>query len=162
MWKALGFTVVFLCVFGSLASASAERAVPFADGLWSGGLETGQDGQSVEECWARTAFGDGTVLTLAERGDGHWSMTLSNPGWKLSPGHAYDLTVLVDFYPIVRVAAEAPDKTRLEFANISQIPLLGSIENGHTIDLKSDDFNAKYDLEGSAKAIAKVRSCFAH
>jgi hypothetical protein len=162
MWKTLGFTVVLVCALPGLASARVERAVPFEDGLWSGGLETGQDGQSVEECWARTAFDDGTVLTLAERGGGGWHMTLSNPGWQLSPGRPYGLVALVDTYPAVPVAAEAVNRTRLEFANIQRIPLLGFIENGHTIDLKSDGFNAKYGLEGSAMAIAKVRSCFAH
>ena len=38
---------------------------------------------------------------------------------------------------------------------------MGIIENGHTIDLTSDGFNEKYDLEGSAKVIERVRNCFA-
>ena len=57
--------------------------------------------------------------------------------------------------------------TRLEIANIGRIALLEVIENGHTIDLASDGFNDKYDLEGSAKAVnfcpvfnkKKVKSC---
>ena len=57
--------------------------------------------------------------------------------------------------------AEAKSQTDLEIANLDQIYLLGFIENGHTIALTSDGFNVKYDLEGSAKAIEKVRNCLA-
>ena len=72
------------------------------------------------------------------------------------------MIALVDFYPQqVSVTAEAKSETRLEIANLDQISLLGLIENGHTIDLTSDGFSEKYDLEGSARAIQRIRNCFA-
>ena len=71
------------------------------------------------------------------------------------------MIALVDFYPL-HIAAEAKSQTRLEIANLDRISLLGLIENGHTIDLTSDGFNEKYDLEGSAKVIERVRNCFAN
>ena len=70
------------------------------------------------------------------------------------------MVALVDFYPRLHFAAEAKSQTRLEIANLEQISLLGIIENGHSIDLTSDGFNEKYDLEGSAKVIERVRNCF--
>ena len=69
------------------------------------------------------------------------------------------MVALVDFYPRLRIYAEAKSQTRLEIANLEQISLLGIIENGHTMTLISDGFNEKYDLEGSAKVIEKVRNC---
>ncbi len=72
------------------------------------------------------------------------------------------MIALVDFYPQqVRTTAETKSKTSLEIANLDQISLLGLIENGHTIDFSSDGFNEKYDLEGSAKVIQRIRNCFA-
>lgn len=88
-------------------------------------------------------------------------MELSNPDWHLARSHRYVLVSLVDFYPQLRVAAETKGPTSLEIANLEKISLLWQIENGHTISLTSDRFSAKFDLEGSAKAIEKVRRCFA-
>ena len=68
---------------------------------------------------------------------------------------------LVDFYPRLLIEAEAKNQTVLEIADLDHISLLGFIENGHTIDLESDGFNEKYELEGSAKIIQRIRNCFA-
>jgi hypothetical protein len=140
---------------------SGEPTFPFVDGRWDGGIEIDPDTGVPEECWARTTFSDGTAFTLAKRGDGIWNLRLSNPGWRLPPSRRYDMVALVDFYPQLRVAAEAKSQTGLEIANLDQISLLGLIENGHTINLTSDGFKVKYDLEGSAKVIERVRNCFA-
>jgi hypothetical protein len=70
------------------------------------------------------------------------------------------MVALVDFYPRLRLAARATGPTVLEFADIEDISLLEFIENGHTIDLASDSLNAKYELEGSAKIIQRIRACF--
>lgn len=134
--------------------------IPFVDGRWNGGVETGPDSKGLEECWARTRFSDGTAFMLAKRSDGSWHLRLSNPGWRLPASRRYAMVALVDFYPQVRIAAEAKSQTRLEIESLEQNSLLGLIENGHTIDLKSDGFNEKYDLEGSAKVIERVRNCF--
>ena len=56
----------------------------------------------------------------------------------------------VDFYPRLRIVAEAKNQTLLDIADLDHMSLLGLIENGHTIDLTSDGFNEKYELEGSA------------
>jgi hypothetical protein len=145
----------------TIANAIAEPTITFVDGRWNGGIDTGTDSKGPQECWARTTFGDGTAFTLAKRGDGSWYLRLSNPDWRLLPSHRYAMLALVDFYPQLRIFAEAKSQTRLEIENLDQISLLGLIENGHTIDLKSDGFNVKYDLEGSAKVIERVRNCFA-
>ena len=71
------------------------------------------------------------------------------------------MVALVDFYPRLHIAGEAKSQTLLEIADLDHISLLALIENGHTIDLASDGFNEKYDLEGSAKVIERLRNCFA-
>jgi hypothetical protein len=87
----------------------------------------------------------------------------SNPGWRLQPSRRYDTIALVDFYPQqVRTIAEAKSGTGIEIADIDQSSLLGLIENGHTIILASDGLNVEYDLQGSAKAIQRIRNCFAN
>ena len=161
MYQRLFVAALFIGLLHTIANASGEPTITFVDGRWNGGIETGPDSKGLEECWARTTFGDGTAFTLAKRGDGSWYLRLSNPDWRLPPSHRYAMVARVDFYPRLHVAAEAKSQTRLEIENIDQISLLGLIENGHTIDLRSDGFNAKYDLEGSAKVIERVRSCFA-
>ena len=143
------------------ANASGHPTIPFVDGRWSGGIETGLNSEGLEECWATTTFSDGTAFTLAKRNDESWYLRLSNPDWRLPTSHRYAMVALVDFYPQLRIAAEAKSQTRLEIADLDRISLLGLIENGHTIDLTSDGFNKKYDLEGSAKVIERVRNCFA-
>lgn len=135
--------------------------MPFVDGFWHGDIETGPDGTDLLRCWASTTVDDGTTLTLAERRDGIWSLQLSNPSWRLPLSHRYAMTALVDFYPRLRIEAEAKNQTLLEVADLERISLLGLIENGHTIGLKSDGFNENYVLEGSAKIIQRVRDCFA-
>lgn len=70
------------------------------------------------------------------------------------------MVALVDFYPRLLITAEAKTQTLLEIVELENSPLLGLIENGHTIDLRSDGFNEKYALEGSAKIIERVRDCF--
>ena len=161
MCQRLFVSVLFTGLLHAIACASGAPAIPFVDGRWSGGIAAGPNSSGVDECWASTSFSDGTTITLAKRGDGSWRLRLSNPDWRLPPSRRYDMAALVDFYPKLRIAAEAKSQTRLEIANIDQISLLGIIENGHTIDLASDGFNEKYDLEGSAKAIERVRTCFA-
>lgn len=162
MYQRMFVAVIFIGLLPAIANASGKPTMPFVDGRWNGGIEIGPDSNGLEECWARTTFRDGTALTLAKRSDGIWHLRLSNPGWRLPPSRRYTMAALVDFYPQLRLAAEAKSRTVLEIANIDQISLLGLIENGHTIDLKSDSFNAKYDLEGSAKVIERVRDCFTH
>ena len=162
MYKRSYVTVFFIVLLHTIANASGEPTIPFVDGRWSGGIETGPSSSGFKECWASTTFSDGTTFALAKRDDGSWHLRLSNPGWRLPPSHRYDMIALVDFYPQqVRTAAEAKSETRLEIANLDQISLLGLIENGHTIDLTSNGFNEKYDLEGSAKIIQRIRNCFA-
>jgi hypothetical protein len=160
MYQRLFVTVLFIDLLHAFASASEGPVIPFVDGRWKGGNEFGKDSKVLEECWASTTFGDGTALMLAERSNGIWHLRLANPSWQLSPDRRHSMVARVDFYPQLRIVAEAKSQTRLEIANLGQISLLGLIENGHTIDLTSDDFNAKYDLEGSAKVIERVRSCF--
>lgn len=70
------------------------------------------------------------------------------------------MVALVDFYPRLPITAEAKTQTLLEIVDLEHSSLLGLIENGHTIDLRSDGFNEKYALEGSAKIIERIRDCF--
>ena len=160
MYQRFLVAALFIGPLLTTANASGEPTIPFVDGRWSGGIETGPVSKGLKECWARTTFSDGTAFTLAKRGDGRWHLRLSNSGWRLTPSRRYAMVALVDFYPQLRIAAEAKSQTRLEISNLGQISLLGLIENGHTIDLTSDGFNEKYDLEGSAKVIERVRNCF--
>jgi hypothetical protein len=162
MYQRLSVAVLFIGLLHNVANASEEAAIPFEDGRWSGGIETESDGDSPDACWARTTFSDGTMFTMTKLRDGTWHLRLSNPGWRLPPSRRYAMNALVDFYPQLRVAAEAKSQSDMEIANIDQIFLLGLIENGHTINLESDGFNVKYDLEGSAKAIERVRKCFTY
>ena len=159
MHQRLFVALIFMGLQHTIAFASGEPKFPFVDGRWEGGIEIVPNSASVEECWARTTFNDGTAFTLAKRGDGNWRLILSNPDWRLPPFRRFAVLALVDFYPQLHIAAEAKAQTRLEISNVDRISLLGLIENGHTIDLKSDGFNAKYDLEGSAKIIERVRNC---
>ena len=161
MYQRLFVSVLFMDLLHTIANASGVPTIPFVDGRWRGGIETSPNSSGVEECWASTTFGDGTTFTLAKPRDGNWHLRLSNPDWRLPLSRRYDMVALVDFYPQLRIAAEAKSQTRLEIANLDQISLLGIIENGHTINLTSDGFNEKYDLEGSAKVIERVRNCFA-
>lgn len=160
MYQGLIVAVLYLGLLHTTALGDGKPSIPFVDGRWNGGTGIDPDSEGLEECWARTTYGDGTALTLAKRGDKSWHLSLSNPGWQLPPSRRYSIIAQVDFYPRVRIAAEARSQTRLEFASLEQTSLVGLIENGHTIDLMSDGFNGKYDLEGSAKVIERVRACF--
>ena len=161
MYLRLFIAVLFFGLQSTIANAAGEPVFPFHDGRWNGGVETSLENKKLEECWARTTLDGSTRFELAKRRDGHWVLRLSNPGWRLSPSSRYVMVAQVDFYPKLRIAADAKSETQLEIADLEQISLLDLIENGHTIDLTSDGFNDKYDLEGSAKVIEKLRSCFA-
>lgn len=160
MYQRLHVAVFLIGLLHTTANASGLSTIPFVDGRWSGGIQTGQNSSNYRECWASTTFSDGTTFTLAKRDDGNWNLRLSNSSWQLPPSHRYAMIALVDFYPPLPIAAEAKSQTRLEIRNLDQISLLGLIENGHTINLTSDGFDKKYDLEGSAKVIERVRNCF--
>jgi hypothetical protein len=159
MYLPLFVAVFVIGLLLNFANASGESTEPFVDGRWNGGIGTVPGIKGLEECWASTKFNDGTVLTLAKRNDGSWHLRLSNPGWQLLSLRRYATVAQVDFYPRLYFTAEAQSATLLEIANLEQIHLLGPIENGHTIDLTSKGFHVKYDLEGSAKAIERVRNC---
>ncbi|MGB8816462.1 MAG: hypothetical protein WCC66_00910 [Rhizobiaceae bacterium] len=160
MYNRLFLAVLFTGLLHPIAEASGVPTIPFVDGRWQGGTKGGPDRSDFEECWASTEFDDGTVFTLTKRRDGSWNLQLSNPGWRLPQPRRYAMVALVDFYPRLRIAAEAKNQTLLEIADLDHISLLGLIENGHTIDLASDGFNEKYELEGSAKIIQRIRNCF--
>ena len=145
----------------STADASEVPAIPFVDGRWHGDIETGPKSTDFEECWASTTFDDGTTFRLTKRKDGNWHLQLSNPSWRLLHSRRYAMVAQVDFYPRLRIVAEAKNQTLLDIADLDHMSLLGLIENGHTIDLTSDGFNEKYELEGSAKVIVRIRNCFA-
>ncbi len=161
MTRRLPGTLLFIGLLPAIAIAGSGPSLPFTDGLWSGGIETGADSRDFKECRASTTFGDGTTLTLAKQDTGRWSLRLSNPDWQLPPSQSYDMNVRVDFYPRLQVVARASDRTGLEIADLDQISLLGLIENGHVIDLTAEGFAEEYDLEGSAKVIDRIRNCFA-
>ncbi len=161
MFHRLFVAVFFTGLLHAVAGASGVGTIPFVDGRWRGDIETGPGSRNFQECWASTTFDDGTTLALAKRKDGAWHLRLSNPSWRLQHSRRYALAALVDFYPRLHIAAEAKSQTRLEIADLDQISLLGLIENGHTIDLASEGFNEKYELEGSAKVIERIRTCFA-
>jgi hypothetical protein len=160
MYLRLFFAALFLGLQPALSNAAGETVFPFQDGRWNGDVETNPDNRNLDECWARTMFGDSTSFALAKHRDGRWLLRLSNPSWRLPPSRRFEMIAQVDFYPKLRIDADATSETQLEISNLEQISLLELIENGHTIDLMSDGFNDKYDLEGSAKVIARLRSCF--
>ena len=142
------------------ASANGVHATPFVDGRWHGSIKTVPNSLDFE-CWASTTFTDGTIFTLTERKDRNWQLELSNANWRLPHLRRYALVAQVDFYPKLRIAAVAKRRTVLEIADLDRISLLGLIENGHTLDLMSEDFNDKVELEGSAKVIERIRKCVA-
>lgn len=150
--------VVFAGLLHTNALASGVDKLPFVDGRWHGGIKTGPNSQDFE-CWASTTFTDGTTLMLTERKDGNWKLELSNAEWRLPQLRRYALVAQVDFYPRLQVEAVAKERTVLEIADLDRISLLGLIENGHTLDLISEDFNDKVELEGSAKVIERIRNC---
>ena len=152
--------VIFTGLLHTIAEAGGAPSIPFVDGRWHGDIKTGPNSSDFKECWASTTFDDGTTFTLAKRKDGSWHLQLSNPSWQLPPSRRYAMVALVDFYPKLRVEAKAKNQTLLEIADTGNISLVGLIEIGHTIDLTSDDFHEKYDLEGSAKVIERIRNCF--
>lgn len=152
--------VLFAGFLHTGANASEVPVMPFVDGRWHGNITTVPNRPDFE-CRASTTFNDGTAFTLAERRDGYWRLELSNPGWQLPHLARYDLVAQVDFYPRLRLAAVAKNPTLLEIADLDRISLLGLIENGHTLDLMSEDFNGKYELEGSAKIIERIGNCVA-
>jgi hypothetical protein len=143
----------------TVANAGGAPAGLFVDGRWSGVIETLPNSSVFEECSTSTTFIDGTTFTLAEQRDEKWYLRLSNPSWRLSHSRQYPMVALVDFYPQLRVDAEAKSERHLEIAILDHNTLLGYIENGHTIRLTSEGFKETYDLEGSAKVIERVRNC---
>lgn len=153
--------LIFMGLLHGIAEAGGVPTIPFVDGRWHGDIKTGPNNSDFEECWASTTFDDGTTFTLAKRKDGRWHLRLSNPSWRLPPSRRYAMVALVDFYPRLRMTAEAQNPTLLEISDTGNISLVGLIEIGHTINLTSDDFNEKYELEGSAKVIERIRNCFA-
>ncbi len=153
--------IFFVGLLQHIACAGGVSAVPFIDGRWYGGTKGDLNNSIFEECWATTKFDDGTTFTLSKRRDGIWTLQLSNPGWRLPIARRYAMSALVDFYPRLQITAKARSQTLLEIADLDRSSLLGLIENGHTIDLASDGFNQKYELEGSAKIIERIRDCFA-
>jgi hypothetical protein len=161
MYARFFMAIIVIAFAVTRAEAAGSLSVPFVDGRWHGGINSGSGSSDFEECWASTTFGDGTTLTLAEREDGKWRLLLSNRSWTLQTSRRYDMVAQVDFYPRRRFVAEARSEALMEIADLDGISLLGLIENGHTIDLRADGFNKKYDLEGSAKIIEKIRNCFA-
>lgn len=160
MYNRLFVAALFTGLLHTFSEASELATIPFVDGRWHGGIKNNPDSSDFEECWASTNFDDGTMFTLARRKDGSWRLQLSNAGWRLPRSHRYAMVALVDFYPKLRISAESRNQTLLEITDLEHISLLGLIENGHTIDLASDGFNEKYDLEGSAKIIERIRNCF--
>jgi hypothetical protein len=161
MYYRLSVAMFFMGFLHTLAGANGLPTIPFVDGRWHGDIKTVPNSSGFGECWASTTFDDGTTFTLTKRKDGSWLLQLSNPGWRLPHSRRYAMVALVDFYPRLRIAAEAKSQTLVEIADLDHISLLGLIENGHTIDLMSDGFNEKYELEGSAKVIERIRNCFA-
>ena len=153
--------VFFTALLQAVAHASPAPSIPFVDGLWHGDIETGPDSGEFEACKASTTFDDGTTFSLAERKDGSWHLQLSNPMWRLPHSRRFAMAALVDFYPRLHIEAETKSQTVLEISDLEHISLLGQIEIGHTIDLVSEGFHEKYDLEGSAKVIERIRNCFA-
>ena len=156
------FVAAFLtCLMHAIADASGAPAVPFIDGIWHGDIETGSNSSDIVECWASTTRDDGTTFRLAERNEAGWYLQLSNASWRLASSRRYAMVARVDFYPLagLRIAAEAKSQTLLEIADLDDISLLDLVENGHTLDLASDGFNEKFDLEGSAMVIERIRNC---
>ena len=145
--------------FLNCAAGSAEESpFPFVDGIWRGGIEADSNTRSPRLCWASTTLKDATTFTLEVRRDKSWNLRLSNAAWRIPAAQRFDILAQVDFYPRLRIAGSSESPTMLEFRDIGRSLLL-LIENGHTIDLRSPEFNAKYDLEGSAKIIARLRDC---
>ena len=160
MYYRLFVTLSFVGLLHDFADASGLPTIPFVDGRWRGNIQPGSNKSEFEACWASTTFDDGTTFALSKRRDGSWQLQFSNPGWRLPLSRRYDLTAQVDFYPRIQISAEAKSQTLLEIVDLDHTPLLGVIENGHTIDLTSDGFNEKYELEGSAKVIERIRNCY--
>ncbi len=160
MYYRLLIALLFAGPLHTIADARGAPTIPFVDGRWHGDIETGPNASEFEECWASTTFDEGTTFALIKRKDGNWHLQLSNPSWQLPHSRRYTMVAQVDFYPPLRITAETLNQTHLEIADLDHISLLGLIENGHTIDLTSDGFNEKYELEGSAKVIERIRTCF--
>jgi hypothetical protein len=151
---------IFASFLHAKAIAGEVDTIPFVDGRWHGGIKIVPNSPDFE-CRASTTFTDGTTLMLTERKDESWKLELSNANWRMPQLRRYALVAQVDFYPRLQIAAVARKQTVLEIADLERISLLGLIENGHTLDLMSEDFTDKVELEGSAKIIERLRNCVA-
>ncbi len=159
MCRRIFIAIISIGFLHTVANAGGAPAGLFVDGRWSGVIETLPNSSVFEECSTSTTFIDGTTFALAERRSENWYLRLSNPGWRLPPSHQFLMVAQVDFYPPLRIGAEAKSQRLLEIAILDHNTLLGLIENGHTIKLTSDRFKETYDLEGTAKVIERVRNC---
>ncbi len=153
------FAMLWLGLLYAPANADNSATRPFIDGRWHGDAATHTDSSRFKECWASTAFADGTVLTLAENRNASWTLRFSNPAWQLVDSGNASMMVQVDFYPNLNVSTRTDGTTLLEIEITGDDPLLDFVENGHSIKLNSNGFNKVYDLEGSAKVIERIRKC---
>lgn len=139
-----------------LSAPVAAQGIAIGEGQWLGEDLRDRDGR-FERCQVETARQGEVALRLAVDAGRQVRLSLSAPSWRLDASRAWRGSLGIDGrrWPNLPFTVSGPSTLETRLA----APVAAALAAGETLTLGFGDRRFRYDLRGSARALAALRAC---
>lgn len=163
MKKQLLFVTVsaFLSTLGSANAAPANMETQVTKPIYAWKTENDTNAQTgkFNHCLIKNMYDNGTLVMVAENGEGVKRLALSFPQSKMEPGQRIDLTLQIDRHDVFPVEAVAVTPQILTIAIPETLP--AQMRKGEALYLRGPNDEVVYTLTGIEGAVDSLRDCIA-
>lgn len=155
----IGWALVVLLYSAGLAQAAREPFWTFEAAGWEGGAIKDEAG-NFSYCYITSGYEGGMMLGFSLTAAESFFIVLQDATWKLPVGSRYEVDISVDGRPLGRFPASAAGEDLLSI-EIGRHPVaLQRLRKGYTLGIEAAKEVFGFDLEGTARGLAKLRECY--
>jgi S1-C subfamily serine protease len=155
----LGVLITALFLTHQIASASAAELDTFNLGGWDGGSYSNDQDGLFTHCAANAHYNSDLTLVVVVDREYNWFLGIQNPDWQLNVGEEFPFELKIDRgrWNSFSATAIAPDHVEIQMPNDDAS--VNDFRYGSLLSVRSGDFNASFDLDGTARLVAHLADC---
>ncbi|HWA18982.1 MAG TPA: serine protease [Devosia sp.] len=141
------------------AAAGAAELDTFTVGAWDGGSYSNDQDGLFTHCAANARYNSELTLVVVVDRQYDWFIGIQNPDWQLNVGEEFPFDLKIDRgrWNTFTATAITPDHIEIQMPNDDDA--VNDFRYGSLLAVKSGDFNASFDLDGTARLVAYLAQC---
>jgi S1-C subfamily serine protease len=156
--RGLGVLVAAL-LFALPVGAEASELDTFTVGGWDGGSYSNDQDGLFTHCAANAHYNSDLTLVVVVDREYSWFIGIQNPDWQLNEGEEFPFDLKIDRgrWTTLQATAITPDHVEIQMPGDDDT--VNAFRYGSLLSVRSGDFNASFDLDGTARLVAYLAQC---